>query len=113
MIERFNGRISSQVLGIDIYSHRALEQTLHGFNTAYNVRRQRVPDGRTPNQIAVEHLAATPALANSMPHGRAGPCHITKARLIADAAKEISQPDSEFLARSRSRGLRWWQVSLN
>ena len=42
MVERFNGRIVREVLSINIYSHRALEQVLHGFNTAYNARRQRV-----------------------------------------------------------------------
>ncbi len=54
MVECFNGRIVSEVLSITIYSHRALEQLLHGFNTAYNVQRQRVLDGRTPNQVAAE-----------------------------------------------------------
>ena len=49
MVERFNGRIGSEVLGINIYSHRALEQLLRGFNAAYNDRRQCVLDGRTPN----------------------------------------------------------------
>ena len=94
MVERFNGRISSEVLGINIYSHRALEQLLRGFNHAYNARRQRVLAGRTPNQIVAECLEAKPKLANSAPHGRAGPCDTTKARLIVEAAKEVSQPDS-------------------
>lgn len=40
MVERFSGRISSEVLGITIYSHRALELLLRGFNAAYNTRRQ-------------------------------------------------------------------------
>ena len=90
MVERFNGRISSEVLGINIYSHHAMKPVLRGFNTAYNARRQRVLDGRTPNQVTAEHLTAKPELANPAPHGRAGPCDITKARLIADAAKEVS-----------------------
>ena len=94
MVERFNGRISSEVLGINIYSHRALEQLLRGFNQAYNARRQRVLDGKTPNQVAAEHLKADPKLANPAPHRRAGPCDATKARLIADRAKEVSQPDT-------------------
>src|ERR1700712_155416 len=51
MVERFNGRISSEVLGITITSHRALEQLLRGFNAAYNTRRQRVLKGLTPNQV--------------------------------------------------------------
>ena len=99
MVERFNGRISSEVLDINVHSHRALEQLLRGFNQAYNARRQRALDGRTPNQVTAEHLKAKPELANPAPpnpttHGRAGPCDATKARLIAEAAKEVSQPDS-------------------
>ena len=94
MVERFNRRISSEVLGINIYSHRAMEQVLRGFNTAYNARRQRVLDGRTPNQVVAERLKAEPKLANPAPHGRAGPCDTTKARLIVDAAKEVSQPNN-------------------
>jgi transposase InsO family protein len=94
MVERFNGRVGSEVLGINIYSHRALEQLLRGFNAAYNGRRQRVLDGRTPNQVVAQCLKAKPELANAKPHGRAGPCDTTKARLIAEAAKEVSQPDT-------------------
>lgn len=96
MVERFNGRIGSEVLGITVYSHRNLEQLLRGFNAAYNVRRQRVLTGKTPNQIIAERLEARPQL--SKPKGssrrRAGPCDITKARFIVQAAKEVSQPDS-------------------
>ena len=99
MVERFNGRIGSEVLGINIYSHRALEQLLRGFNQAYNARRQRVLDGKTPNQVVAEHLKADPKLANPAPHGRAGPCDAIKARLIAERAKEVSQPDTPNLRR--------------
>ena len=94
MVERFNGRVGSEGLGINIHSHRALEQQPRGFNQAYNARRPRVLDGKTPNQVVAEHLEAKPKLANPAPHGRAGPCDATKARLIADRAKEVSQPDS-------------------
>ncbi len=45
MVERSNGRIASEVLSINIYSHRTLEQLLRGFNQAYNARRQLVLDG--------------------------------------------------------------------
>jgi transposase InsO family protein len=94
MVERFNGRVGSEVLGITIYSHSDLEQLLRGFNAAYNARRQRVLDGKTPDQVAAERLKARPELANAWPHGRAGPGDIAKARRIAEAAKEVSQPDS-------------------
>ena len=94
MVERFNGRVGSEVLGITIYSHRDLEQLLRGFNAAYNARRQRVLNGKTPDQVVAERLKARRKLANAKPRGRAGPDDIAKARLIAEAAKEVSQPDS-------------------
>ena len=94
MVERFNGRVGGEVLGITIHSHRGLERLLRGFDAAYNARRQRVLGGRTPDQVVAERLKARRTLANAKPHGRAGPEDIAKARLIAEAAKEVSQPDS-------------------
>src|SRR5215213_6765807 len=94
MVERFNGRIGSEVLGITIYSHAQLERLLRGFNAAYNGRRQRVLDGKTPDQVVVERLKARRKLANPKPHGRAGPADIAQARPIAEAAKDVSPPDS-------------------
>jgi transposase InsO family protein len=94
LAERFNGRVGSEVLGVTIWSHAQLEQLLRGFNAAYNARRQRVLDGRTPDEVVAERLKARRKLANAMPHGRAGPDDIAKARLIAEAAKEVSRPDS-------------------
>src|SRR5919106_2559835 len=88
MVERFNGRVGSEVLGITIWSHRQLEQLLRGFNAAYNARRQRVLDGKTPDQVVAERLRARRKLARANPEGRAGPEDIAKARLIAQAAKE-------------------------
>ena len=94
MVERFNGMIGSEVLGITIYSHRDLEQLLRGFNAAYNDRRQRVLDGKTPNQVTAERLKVRRKLVRGKPEGRAGPDDIGRARLVAEAAKEVSQPDS-------------------
>jgi hypothetical protein len=94
MVERFNGRIVSEVLTITVYSHDQLEQLLHGFNAAYNARRQRVLEAKTPDQIVAERLTAKPAMAKDTPTGRARPCDTTKARLIAENAKEVSQPDN-------------------
>ena len=94
MVERFNGRVGGEVLAITIYSHQQLEQLLRGFNAAYNARRQRVLDGKTPDQVVAERLKARRKLARATPEGRAGPEDIAKARLIAEAAKEVSQPDS-------------------
>ena len=94
MVERFNGRIGSEGLAITISSQHQLEQLLRGFNAAYNARRQRVLEAKTPDQIVAERLTAKPALATNKPAGRAGPCDITKARMIAENAKEVSQPDT-------------------
>ncbi len=94
MVERFNGRIGSEVLGITIYSHQDLEQLLRGFNAAYNDRRQRVLDGKTPNQVVAERLKVRRRLIRGKPEGRAGPDDLTRARLVVEAAKEVSQPDN-------------------
>jgi transposase InsO family protein len=99
MVERFNGRVGSEVLGITIYSHHDLEQLLRGFNAAYNARRQRVLDGKTPDQVVAERLRARRKLARAKPEGRAGPEDIAKARLVAEAAKEVSQPDTPAARR--------------
>ena len=94
MVERFNGRVGSEVLGITIWSHAQLEQLLRGFNAAYNARRQRVLGGKTPDQVVAEHLRTRRKLARAKPEGRAGPEDMAKARRIAEAAKEVSQPDN-------------------
>jgi hypothetical protein len=94
MVERFNGRVSSEVLSITIWSHVQLEQLLRGFNAAYNARRQRVLNGKTPDQLVAERLKARRKLAGAKPEGRAGPADIAKARLIVEAAKDVSQPDN-------------------
>src|SRR5881397_87885 len=64
MVERFNGRIQREVLGITVASHRDLETLLHGFNQAYNARRQRVLKGRSPDRVVHERLSAAPELVN-------------------------------------------------
>src|SRR3712207_3725783 len=93
MVERFNGRVGGEVLGITVYSHAQLERLLRGFNAAYNARRQRVLGGKTPDRVVAERLRARRKLANPKPHGRAGPDDIARARLIAEAAKDVSPPD--------------------
>lgn len=93
MVERFNGRVQREVLGITIYSHPDLETVLNGFNLAYNARRQRVLNGRSPDVVLQEHLAANPAIRNAgfkPPDPRILPQAL---QVIADA-KEVSQPDS-------------------
>lgn len=94
MVERFNGRIASEVLGITIYSHRDLEQLLWGFNAAYNMRRQRVLNGKTPSQIVAERLAAKRRWRNVRLAGQATPADIARAQIIVETAKDASQPDN-------------------
>jgi hypothetical protein len=53
-----------------------------------------VLDGKTPHQVVAERLQARRQLADTKTHGRAGPDDIVKARLIVEAAKEVSQPDN-------------------
>ncbi|MFT8246938.1 hypothetical protein [Roseomonas sp. BN140053] len=96
MVERFNGRVGSEVLGLTIWSHAQLEQLLRGFNAAYNARRQRVLDGKTPDQVVKERLRARRKLARAKSdrsERRAGPDDVARAGIIVEAAKEVSQPD--------------------
>ena len=81
MVERFNGWIESDVLGITIYSH----------NAAYDARQQRVLSGRTPSQVVAERLAARRRRHNARPAGQASPADITRAQVIVENAKDVSQ----------------------
>src|SRR3712207_4365155 len=93
LVERFNGRVQREVLGITIYSHRDLETALAGFNLAYNARRQRVLKGRSPDMVMRERLAAKPELAN--PHVKPpDPRTLARALRVVGNAKEVSRPDS-------------------
>jgi transposase InsO family protein len=94
MVERFNGRVGSEVLGITISSHQRLEQLPRGFNAACNARRQRILGGRTPDQAVAERLKARHKLARGKPEGRAGPEDTAMARLIVENARDVSQPDT-------------------
>ncbi|GAA0600300.1 hypothetical protein GCM10009416_42900 [Craurococcus roseus] len=97
------------------------DEQLRGFNAAYNARRQRVLDGKTPDQVVAERLRARRRLAKPKPEGGAGTARaernrmrrdaIADARLVADAAKDVSPPDGQvpfhlpFRPRHRRRGL--------
>ena len=94
MVERFNGRVQREVLGITVASHRDLERLLAGFNQAYNVRRQRVLDGRSPEEVVRERLAQEPGLANPGYRPPSDPCVLPRAMLVVGRAKDVSQPDN-------------------
>ena len=92
-VERFNGRVQREVLGITLYNHSDLEIVLRGFNVAYNERRQRVLNGLAPEMVLRQRPEADPALANPN-YKPPSPSIIKRAlRVVADA-NEVSQPDS-------------------
>jgi transposase InsO family protein len=93
MVERFNGRVQREVLGITVAGHRDLEQLLAGFNAAYNARRQRVLGGSSPEQVARERLAQDGSLASPGYRPPPDPCILPKAMLVIERAKDVSQPD--------------------
>jgi hypothetical protein len=94
MVERFHGRVQREVLGITVASHRDLERLLAGFNAAYNARRQRVLDGRSPDEVLRERLVRDRSLANPGYHPPPDPCVLPKATLVVERAKDVSRPDS-------------------
>jgi transposase InsO family protein len=93
MVERFNGRVQREVLGITIHSHRDLEVLLRGFNRAYNARRQRVLGGVSPDAAVRRRMEAKPQLASERYDPPSDPCVLPKALLVVAAAKEVSHPD--------------------
>ena len=94
MVERFNGRVQREVLGMTFYSHRDLEILLRGFNRAYNARRQRVLGGVSPDTVVRRRMEANPKLASKRYEPPSDPCVLPKARLVVAAAKEVSHPDT-------------------
>ena len=93
MVERFNGRIQSEVLGITVASHGDLETLLGGFNQAYNARRQRVLKGRSPERVVHERLAAAPELVNPRSKPPNDPAVLPKALRVIANVKNLSRPD--------------------
>jgi transposase InsO family protein len=94
MVERFNGRVQREVLGITVASHRDLERLLVGFNSAYNARRQRVLGGRSPDEVVRERLEHDVGLTNPDYRPPHDPCVLPKAMLVVERAKDVSQPDT-------------------
>jgi transposase InsO family protein len=93
LVERFNGRVQREVLGITISSHRDLETVLNGFNQAYNMRRQRVLKGASPDQVVRSRLKAAPDLTNSR-YTPPDPDTLPQALQVVAAAKDVSHPDN-------------------
>ena len=97
MVERFNGRIGREVLVMCVGTHDVLERLLQGYNLAYNARRQRVLNGRSPDDVVRERLREKPQLANSAYHPP-DPGHVAvvtaEAQRAVISAKEVSQPEN-------------------
>jgi transposase InsO family protein len=93
MVERFNGRVQREVLGITIYSHQDLKILLAGFNVAYNGRRQRALKGLSPEMVLHQRLKDKPALARTAAK-KADPAALDRALKVVADAKEVSQPDT-------------------
>src|SRR3954468_2082056 len=94
MVERFNGRVQREVLGITVAGHGDLERLLAGFSSAYNARRQRVLGGRSPEQVVREGLARDRGLATPAHRPPADACVLPKAMVVIERTKDVSQPDS-------------------
>jgi transposase InsO family protein len=94
MVERFNGRVQREVLGITIASHRDLEILLRGVNQAYKARRQRVLQGRSPERVGHERLGALPARTNPNHDPPFDPCSLPKALQVITRTKDVSHPDN-------------------
>ena len=76
-----------------ISSHRDLETLLNGFNQAYNMRRQRVLKGASPDQVVQSRLKAAPDLTNSR-YKPPDPDTLPQALQVVAAAKDVSHPNT-------------------
>src|SRR5918993_306511 len=94
MVERFNGRVQREVLGITVASHRDLERLLAGFNAAYDARRQRVLGGRSPEEVVRERLRRDTSLANPRHPPPADPGLPPQGMLDIPRPKGVSQAHS-------------------
>ena len=94
MVERFDGRVQREVLGVTAAGRRDLERPLAGFGQAYDARRQRVPDGRSPDEIVRERLAQERGLSNPGHRPPFDPCALPNAMLVIGRAKDVSQPNT-------------------
>lgn len=94
MVERFNGRVATEVLPINVAHHADLEALLRGFNHAYNQRRQRVLDGLSPAAKVAERIQKTPRLRNRDYKDMNAETIMDDVDRIMIYANDLSQPDS-------------------
>src|SRR3954453_7779879 len=97
MVERFNGRIGSEVLAITVYSHQQLEQLLRGFNAAYNARRQRVLEAKTPIRSWLSDLQPSPPWPKTnRPDGRVPVTSSRPARSLKTPRRSHNRTSATF-----------------
>jgi transposase InsO family protein len=94
MVERFNGRVASEVFGINVAGHADLETLLIGFNHAYNRRRQRVLSGWSPIDTVRQRLEYDGRMANPRYKPANSNELLPKVDEILSYANEVSQPDN-------------------
>ncbi|ASC06421.1 Protein kinase C [Acetobacter pasteurianus subsp. pasteurianus] len=94
MVERFNGRVATEVLQVCVSNHEDLEILLRGFCFAYNHRPQRVLGGIAPAQCIISWLEKHPASRNQDYIKPAGRDIMKQVDEILDYANDVSQPDS-------------------
>ncbi len=94
MVERFSGRVATEVLPICVSNHKDLKILLRGFCSAYNHRPQRVLGDITPAQRITSLLEKHPAARNP---DYVKPTHrdlIKQIDKIIDYPNDVSQPDT-------------------
>jgi transposase InsO family protein len=108
MVERFNGRIASEVLGINVAGHADLETLPIGFNHAYSRRQQRVLSGLSPLDTVRQRLEHNRRLANPRYKPADNNELLPKVNQIRYYANDVSQPDNQSqnaLVKHFKRGL--------
>ena len=88
MVERFNGRIQREVLGITVASHRDLETLLRGFNQGL----QCAPPTRAQGPITRHGRARAPQRSRSP--RQSGSRSAVRSPEVISLAKDVSHPDS-------------------
>ncbi|GBR59505.1 transposase [Gluconobacter thailandicus F149-1 = NBRC 100600] len=94
MVERFDGRVATEVLPINVAHHADLEALLCGCTHAYNQRRQRALNGLAPAAKVAERRRQQPGLRNRRHKPVKDAEIMDEADHIMIYANDVSQPDT-------------------
>lgn len=94
MVERFNGRIATEVLPINVANHADLEILLRDFNRTYNHGWQRMLGGISPTAKAGDRLKAKPHLGNRHLRLQTDPAVMIEVDSVMLYAKDISRSNN-------------------